>query len=902
MKHNQKRWIAAAMSLALTLSCVEPVFASSPVVPVSDGRTPAYDEAYYATLDYYGNLTEGSIVKSYVLNGAASITDYGEYESVSNLTNGVVPTQNGKCVAFDFSGEATAPTHFYFQGKTAQPYRDLPWKLSVSYKLNGVPMKAEELAGKTGVVEINVDAVPNKNASDYARHNYTLESMALFNQDDILSLEAPGAQVQLLGNIRAVLFVALPGEEGHYTIRVGADKFEFGGMTFLMVPATLSQLSEISKLAQRKQELETNYEKLSGSLNTLLDSLDSVSGSLYSSAGGLDALNAARGTVSSGKGGVYTAADRALSDLDAMASTLAPLGEDLGAATRSIGVANDMLAEMSTDAAELRADLSRLDGILTNAQGSKDDLLAVMTDVSRLQTKLDYAAGSLGGIGAPEFSVSPEQLASAKALFDAYAAATSGGSGMTESRFIGVALRAAGKDEETVKLLTSVSSADAAGEAAYRAAYDAAYAAARPIAYNAAYIAAYKAVLDSQQLTILYQDDASQTADAFKAAMEAKLDYLAAAGKLKPEQAGQLKLAADAKAKEVAEAKGEEIAQAKAEEIASAKKQEAAAGYAALDSAYQAGLAAGQAKDAGTLDFAGYLTALAAASDDKTQKDGINRLLAMYREDPETVSQMMANPGALADINQDLAGVNAALRSVGSTGAAAGTFLASLSELCGDIAALRPLVESADDLTELTRTDAEKVEAALASAEELRAELESYQGDLDRTAAEVQKAGNELAATSADTSAYLRAAEDLLRKAGPQFDAATRDSLTSLAAALRGTAAALGSGSDVRSAKESIEEVIEDAWNDYTGDVNDLLEIDANAAAESLTDARNSSPTSVQVIVRTQEIKAAAAQTQASAQAAEAAEGSESTGTTLFERIEAMFSNLWGAIVGLFRR
>ena len=75
--------------------------------------------------------------------------------------------------------------------------------------------------------------------------------MALFNQDDILSLEAPGAQVQLIGNLRAVLFLAFPGEEGHFTIRVGAEDFSFSGMTFLMVPATLSQLEEISKLLQK---------------------------------------------------------------------------------------------------------------------------------------------------------------------------------------------------------------------------------------------------------------------------------------------------------------------------------------------------------------------------------------------------------------------------------------------------------------------------------------------------------------------------------------------------------------------------------------------------------------------------------------------------------------------------
>ena len=52
------------------------------------------------------------------------------------------------------------------------------------------------------MVEIAIDALPNEAASEYARNNYTLEAMAVFNQDNILSLEAPGAQVQLIGNLR----------------------------------------------------------------------------------------------------------------------------------------------------------------------------------------------------------------------------------------------------------------------------------------------------------------------------------------------------------------------------------------------------------------------------------------------------------------------------------------------------------------------------------------------------------------------------------------------------------------------------------------------------------------------------------------------------------------------------
>lgn len=301
-----RRALAAAAAMALLTS------SSLAAEPIGDGVAPVYDEAYYATLDYYGNLKEGSVVKSYVLNGADTLEDHGTYDAVNNLTDGTKPMQQDGTVTFRFGDDA--PSHFYFEGKTAAPFEALPWTLSIHYTLNGVPTKAEDLAGKTGVVEITVDAIPNPNASEYARNNYTLEAMALFNQDDILSLEAPGAGAADRQPARGLV----PGPAGrgaalHHP--VGSDDFTFDGMTFLMVPATLSQLDEIAKLSERKDQLEDDYDKLSGSLDTLLDAFSGMQSSLNATADGLDQLNAARGTVSQSKDQLYAEADVALGDL-----------------------------------------------------------------------------------------------------------------------------------------------------------------------------------------------------------------------------------------------------------------------------------------------------------------------------------------------------------------------------------------------------------------------------------------------------------------------------------------------------------------------------------------------------------------------------------------------------------
>ena len=88
--------------------------------------------------------------------------------------------------------------------------------------------------------------------------------------------------------------------------------------------------------------------------------------------------------------------------------------------------------------------------------------------------------------------------------------------------------------------------------------------------------------------------------------------------------------------------------------------------------------------------------------------------------------------------------------------------------------------------------------------------------------------------------------------------------------------------------------IIEDLWNDHTGDVDNLLMMDATAPAESLTDPRNGTPQSVQIMIRTQEIKA-----EEQEEAETAARSADSS--TFWGRVAQMFRDFWAAVTGIFR-
>ncbi|MCG1012283.1 hypothetical protein JT739_06685 [Tepidanaerobacter sp. GT38] len=368
-----------AVAATVSSSLSEPLSTDANKAASSLTIAPSCDETFYALLDCYGNIVEGSVVKSYLTYGNTKIIDYGDYDEVINLTDDKEPEISGDKVTFDLSIEK--PERFYFEGKTDKPFRDLPWTISISYRLNGVPTMAEQLPGKAGLVEINLDVIPKRDASEYNRNNLVLAATAIFNADDILSLEADGAQVQLMGNLRSVLYMILPGEEQHFTIRVGTDNFSFGGMLFTAFPATLVQLDQIADLRNARVQVEDSYHAICDSLDVILDTLDGMSGSLSTAANGLDQLNLVRKTISSGKDNLYSRADKALDSMNILTDTIVPAASHLHTASSALTDVTNCLTDLTQNAIALKPELEDIRHVILRLQDDMANIRSLTADV-----------------------------------------------------------------------------------------------------------------------------------------------------------------------------------------------------------------------------------------------------------------------------------------------------------------------------------------------------------------------------------------------------------------------------------------------------------------------------------------------------------------------------------------
>lgn len=353
MDKKIKRAVSGTLAAVMT--------ASAGIASFGAAGVPVCDEAMYVTMAPYGGISEASVVKSYELHGAREITDRGTYQAVHNMTGMEKPEVDGDTVIFRLL-EEPENDRFYFEGRMEpeEVSGTLPWDITVSYRLNGVERRLEELAHEKGVLKISIDAVPNAGTSEYFRNNMTMEIAAVVDMDQNLSVEAPGAQIQSIGSMKTVLFMVMPGEEQHFELEIGSNDLEFSGLLFLMAPVTISQLERLEDLRKARDTVKDSADAIGDSLDVILDSLDGLQGGLGSTVEGLGQLDRSRQILSDAKGGIYVDADQALALLKELSDRGIPFPAYVEEARKALEDMNGELNAMNTSVQALDDQLESL--------------------------------------------------------------------------------------------------------------------------------------------------------------------------------------------------------------------------------------------------------------------------------------------------------------------------------------------------------------------------------------------------------------------------------------------------------------------------------------------------------------------------------------------------------------
>ena len=92
-------------------SCI--LLQSGPVV-LAGAPQVSVDESLYVNLDYYGETDQVSVVKGCNLNGNDSFTDYGHYQTVTNMSNYAQPIVDDESITWNLTEDTNR--RFYYEG------------------------------------------------------------------------------------------------------------------------------------------------------------------------------------------------------------------------------------------------------------------------------------------------------------------------------------------------------------------------------------------------------------------------------------------------------------------------------------------------------------------------------------------------------------------------------------------------------------------------------------------------------------------------------------------------------------------------------------------------------------------------------------------------------------------
>ncbi len=344
------------------------------------------DETMYVNLNYYGKTSKVNVVKSCNFNGNTEYTDYGTYENVVNMSSSVAPQIGDGTVTWTMPADQTG--RFYYQCTMGNDQVTLPWDFDVSYKLNGVPANADQLAGASGLIEINVKATPNDGAREYYRNNMLLMVAVPVDLSKCYSVDAEGAQTQNLGETTAVVFTALPGEEGDYTVRIGTDSFETIGVIMAMAPGTVEDLQHIKDLKEAKDTWQDAGDELYDSLEQMAKSVESMRDGVNQVQSGLQSAESARQTWSGSKDDILAGNDQTLAALTAMSGQMETMVPHLQTAKDSAEVVHNGMNNIVDTLGQMQDPLRKLHTRLKHVENSMDSLSTELPEIQELMLQV----------------------------------------------------------------------------------------------------------------------------------------------------------------------------------------------------------------------------------------------------------------------------------------------------------------------------------------------------------------------------------------------------------------------------------------------------------------------------------------------------------------------------------
>ena len=396
MKKRTLGALALALCFALSLFAVPAAAADAPAAAGAE-------EVIYAKLDAAGEPLSAYAVVA--LNGDAgeSVTHYGAYTAVENLTDTSALTYEDGAVT------ATIPEggRLYYQG-TLESF-ELPWDIAIGYELDGRSISPAELGGQSGALEMSLSVKPNGNAPGAFADEMMLQITVTLDASLCKNISAEGATVANAGGDKTLAFTVLPGAEAEYTVTADVEDFTMAGLTIAGVNYDIaSAMGDTAEITDGVGQMTDAISQLSDGASQLA----SGAGSLRSGAG---SFGSGLSTLSAGSAELVAGSEQIAGALAQISASLpgAGAGADAEAAAAAAAAAGAQSA-----GAGMTLDLSALAQLPAGLEQAADGLEQAGAALAQLAEGYGAAYPALEQAveAIPEPSVSEEDIGALMAL------------------------------------------------------------------------------------------------------------------------------------------------------------------------------------------------------------------------------------------------------------------------------------------------------------------------------------------------------------------------------------------------------------------------------------------------------------------------------------------------------
>ena len=248
-------------------------------------------EVVYANLSSEGTAEAAYVVNRFDVEKGGTIVDYGPYEDVRVISGTDGVRLDGDAASIK-AGEGVA----FYQGNIAGV--QLPWDISIEYSLDGSKVDADELAGSSGHVQIDVSTSKSPGVDPTFFDSFMLQATFTIDSSTCSRVRADGATLADAGSNQQVAFTVLPGQDAALTVEMDAEGFEMAGMQIVAIPYSspvevpdTSGMSEgMEQLADGVSDATRGAEQLAGSGSALVSGADALADAFSqanTSAGGI---------------------------------------------------------------------------------------------------------------------------------------------------------------------------------------------------------------------------------------------------------------------------------------------------------------------------------------------------------------------------------------------------------------------------------------------------------------------------------------------------------------------------------------------------------------------------------------------------------------------------------------